>query len=81
MPGPCRIAQSKRSLKSVDALHARMSAAGLQDGAPTVTHCEAGRRATLAALGAVVAGQRDVHIFYPSFSDWAADGTGPVVKP
>ena len=72
---------SDGTLKSVEELQARMSAAGLEDGAPIVTHCDAGGRAAFAALAAVVAGQRDVHAYYLSFSDWAADATCPIEKP
>lgn len=68
------------TLKSGLELRARMSAAGLEDGAPVVTHCDAGGRAALAALAAVVAGRRDVQAYYLSFSDWAADVNCPVAK-
>ena len=44
------------------------------------SHCDAGGRAALAALAAVVAGRRDVQAYYLSFSDWAADGSCPVAK-
>ncbi len=69
------------TVKSGHELRARMSAAGLEEGAPVVTHCDAGGRAALAALAAVVAGQRDVKAYYLSFSDWAADGSCPIAKP
>jgi thiosulfate/3-mercaptopyruvate sulfurtransferase len=69
------------TLKSQEELKTSMSAAGLDDDAPSVTHCDAGGRAALAALAAVVAGQRDVHAYYRSFSDCTADGACPVVKP
>lgn len=70
---------SNGTLKSGVELRVRMSAAGLEDQTPIVTHCDAGGRAALAALAAVVAGQRDVRAYYLSFSDWAADGACPIV--
>lgn len=69
------------TLRQGDELRQRLEAAGVDDAAPLVTHCDAGGRAALAALAAVVAGQREVYAYYLSFSDWAADGTCPVVKP
>lgn len=69
------------TLKRAPALRAHMTAAGLDEDRPVVTHCDAGGRAALAALAAAVAGQREVHAYYLSFSDWAADGTCPVIKP
>jgi thiosulfate/3-mercaptopyruvate sulfurtransferase len=69
------------TLKSAPELRERLTAAGLDDDRPVVTHCDAGGRAALAALAAAVAGHREVHAYYLSFSDWAADGTCPVVKP
>jgi thiosulfate/3-mercaptopyruvate sulfurtransferase len=72
---------SDGTLRSKEELQARMSVAGLEDGAPIVTHCDAGGRAALAAIAAVVAGQSGVHAYYLSFSDWASDGACPIVKP
>jgi thiosulfate/3-mercaptopyruvate sulfurtransferase len=68
------------TLKSAQTLRARLADAGVASDAPIVTHCDAGGRAALAALAAVVAGQRDVSTYYLSFSDWAADGSCPVVQ-
>lgn len=67
------------TLKSADALKAQLADAGLSAGKPLVTHCDAGGRAALAALAAVHAGLPEVSAYYLSFSDWAADGTCPVV--
>ena len=68
------------TLKSVQTLRARLPDAGVASDAPIVTHCDARGRAALAALAAVVAGQRDVSTYYLSFSDWAADDSCPVVQ-
>lgn len=38
-------------------------------------------RAALAALVAVVAGRHNVHVYYLSFADWAADESCPVRQP
>lgn len=73
--------QSDGTLKRSDELRARLQHAGVDGDAPVVTHCDAGGRAALSALAAVVAGQRDVYAYYLSFSDWAADGSCPIVKP
>lgn len=72
--------QADGTLKSGDELRARLQQAGVDSTAPVVTHCDAGGRAALSALAAVVAGQRDVSAYYLSFSDWAADGSCPIVK-
>lgn len=69
------------TLGSGPTLRARLTGAGVTADLPVVTHCDAGGRAALAALAAVVAGQRDVSAYYLSFSDWAADASLPVVKP
>lgn len=69
------------TLKSSSELLSQMSAAGLDPEVPVVTHCDAGGRAALAALAGVVAGQRDVHAYYLSFSDWVADASCPITKP
>ncbi|WP_280152036.1 rhodanese-like domain-containing protein [Piscinibacter sp. XHJ-5] len=69
------------TLKSAEKLRERLSSAGVSADRPVVTHCDAGGRAALAALAAVVAGHRDVRAYYLGFSDWAADGACPVVKP
>jgi thiosulfate/3-mercaptopyruvate sulfurtransferase len=66
------------TLQGRDALQERLSSAGIDKDRPVVTHCDAGGRAALAALAAVVAGQRDVWAYYLSYSDWAADGACPV---
>ncbi len=52
--------------------------AGIEDGSQLVTLCDAGGRAALAAAAAVRAGFTDVHVYYPSFSDWAHDQSCPV---
>jgi len=73
--------QADGTLKSAPELRSQISAAGLDPEAPVVTHCDAGGRAALAALAAVVAGQTEVHAYYLSFSDWAADASCPITKP
>lgn len=45
---------------------------------PIVSHCNGGGRAALAALAAVVAGHENVHVYYLSFADWAADEACPI---
>lgn len=45
---------------------------------PIVSHCNGGGRAALAALAAVVAGRENVHVYYLSFADWAADEACPI---
>lgn len=72
---------SDGTLKRSDDLRARLQQAGVDSDAPVVTHCDAGGRTALSALAAVVAGQPDVYAYYLSFSDWAADGSRPIVKP
>lgn len=47
---------------------------------PIVSHCNGGGRAALAALAAVVAGRENVHVYYLSFADWAADEACPIAK-
>lgn len=69
------------TLRPAEELRAQLTDAGIAGDAPVVTHCDAGGRAALAALAAVAAGQREVSAYYLSFSDWAADGSCPVVKP
>lgn len=71
---------SDGTLKPSDDLRALLQQAGVESNAPVVTHCDAGGRAALSALAAVVAGQRDVYAYYLSFSDWAADSNCPIVK-
>ena len=61
---------------------ARLLASGGIDGTrPIVSHCNGGGRAALAALAAVVVGLDDVHVYYLSFADWAADESCPVRMP
>lgn len=52
--------------------------AGIDGCKPIVSHCNGGGRAALAALAAVVAGKADVHVYYLSFADWAADESCPI---
>jgi thiosulfate/3-mercaptopyruvate sulfurtransferase len=47
---------------------------------PIVSHCNGGGRAALAALAAVVAGRENVHVYYLSFADWAADDACPITQ-
>lgn len=72
---------SRRRLKSPEALAALFAAAGIRKGEPLVTHCQAGGRAALAALAAERAGYGPVSTYYLSFGDWSADSTCPVVAP
>lgn len=58
-----------------------LDAGGIDGTRPIVSHCNGGGRAALAALAAVVAGLDDVHVYYLSFADWAADESCPVRKP
>lgn len=67
-------------LKPVEELRALFAAAGLKQGEPIVTHCQGGGRAALAAAAAVQAGFGDVHAYYLSFGDWAADESCPIVR-
>lgn len=46
---------------------------------PIVSHCNGGGRAALAALAAVVAERENVHVYYLSFADWAADEACPII--
>lgn len=66
-------------VRSADALAQLLADAGVDQGAALVTLCDAGGRAALAAAAALRAGYTDVHIYYPSFSDWARDQSCPVV--
>lgn len=50
-----------------------LDAARIDGSKPIVSHCNGGGRAALAALAAVTAGRDDVHVYYLSFADWAAD--------
>lgn len=72
--------QPDGTMKSALELRSQLSTAGLDADTPVVTHCDAGGRAALAALAALVAGQRDVHAYYLSFSDWAADESCPIAR-
>jgi thiosulfate/3-mercaptopyruvate sulfurtransferase len=67
-------------LKPVAELRALLAAAGFIPGQRIVTHCQGGGRATLAAAAAVQAGFGDVHAYYLSFGDWAADENCPIVR-
>jgi thiosulfate/3-mercaptopyruvate sulfurtransferase len=62
-----------RHLRPAAELAQMMADAGIRGGVPVVTHCQSGRRAALAALAALAAGQEDVRVYYLSFGDWAAD--------
>lgn len=52
-----------------------LDAAQIDRSRPIVSHCNGGDRAALAALAAVMAGRDEVHVYYLSFADWAADET------
>ncbi|MFB2531933.1 sulfurtransferase [Paracoccus sp. p3-h83] len=58
-----------------------LDAEGIDGSKPIVSHCNGGGRAALAALAAVVAGRDNVHVYYLSFADWAADESCPVRRP
>lgn len=58
-----------------------LDAAGIDGSRPIVSHCNGGGRAALAALAAVVAGRKNVRVYYLSFADWAADESCPIVGP
>lgn len=66
-------------LKDPQDLSALISGAGLDGSRAIVSHCHGGGRAALAALAAVIAGASDVHVYYLSFADWAADESCPLV--
>lgn len=68
-------------LRPASELAAMLDAAGIDGRKPIVSHCNGGGRAALAALAAVVAGQRDVHVYYLSFADWASDDSCPIHPP
>ncbi|CUX72084.1 MULTISPECIES: sulfurtransferase [Agrobacterium] len=59
-----------RHLRDAHEIESMLDAAGLSHDLPIVSHCNGGGRA---ALAAVVAGREDVHAYYLSFADWAAD--------
>ncbi|HSD38519.1 MAG TPA: rhodanese-like domain-containing protein [Rhodocyclaceae bacterium] len=67
-------------LKPVETLRKLLADAGLQAGQTIVTHCQGGGRAALAAAAAVHAGFGNVHAYYLSFGDWAADENCPIVR-
>lgn len=58
-----------------------LDAEGIDGSKPVVSHCNGGGRAALAALAAVVSGRDNVHVYYLSFADWAADESCPVRRP
>ncbi|WBT38788.1 MULTISPECIES: sulfurtransferase [Hyphomicrobium] len=66
-------------LKPAGHLRGLLADAGFQSGDHIVTHCDGGGRAALAAVAAVRAGCDDVRVYYLSFSDWAKDGSCPIV--
>lgn len=69
------------SLRPASEIAGMLAAAGIDPPKPVVTHCNAGGRAALAALAAVVAGHSDVSVYYLSFADWAADDACPIRRP
>ena len=66
-------------LRPVAEIAVMLDAAGIDGSRPIVSHCNGGGRAALAALAAVVAGRDDVHVYYLSFADWAADESCSIV--
>jgi 3-mercaptopyruvate sulfurtransferase SseA len=60
-------------LKPAAEIARQLEAARIDGSRPIVSHCKGGGRAALAALAAVVAGRDDVHVYFLSFADWAAD--------
>lgn len=66
-------------LRPVAELAGVLDAAGLDGSRPIVSHCNGGGRAALAALAAVLVGRNDVHVYYLSFADWAADESCSIV--
>ena len=66
-------------LRPVAELVGMLDAAGLDGSRPIVSHCNGGGRAALAA--AVLAGRDDVHVYYLSFADWAADESCSIILP
>lgn len=70
-----------RHLRDAHEIESILDAAGLNRDLPIVSHCNGGGRAALAALAAVVAGREDVHVYYLSFADWAADESCVISKP
>jgi len=85
LPGAALLAHGdlldEAGLKSEAEITELLGKAGLTDGKPIVTHCNGGGRAALAALAAVMAGRRDVRVYYLSFADWAADESCPIHLP
>ena len=85
LPGAALLAHSdlldEAGLKSEVKITELLDKAGITDGKPIVTHCNGGGRAALAALAAVMAGRRDVRVYYLSFADWAADESCPIRLP
>lgn len=66
-------------LRSVSDITQLLDGARIDGSKPIVSHCNGGGRAALAALAAVVAGREDVHVYYLSFADWAADESCSIV--
>lgn len=81
---PTKAKTSDPRLKKTAFLRSAAELAQLLDNAqidgskPIVSHCNGGGRAALAALAAVVAGRENVHVYYLSFADWAADEACPI---
>lgn len=85
LPGAAHVAHDAlldgSRLRPAAELARLLDAGGINGTRPVVSHCNGGGRAALAALAAVVAGLDDVHVYYLSFADWAADESCPVRKP
>jgi thiosulfate/3-mercaptopyruvate sulfurtransferase len=67
-------------LKPIDTVRRLLSDAGFKSGETIVAHCQGGGRAALAAAAAVQAGFSNVHLYYLSFGDWAADENCPIIR-
>jgi thiosulfate/3-mercaptopyruvate sulfurtransferase len=67
-------------LRPASDLARHLAAAQIDGSKPIVSHCNGGGRAALAAIAAVMAGRDDVHVYYLSFADWAADETCSIAK-
>ena len=78
LPGAALLAHSdlldESGLKTEAENTTLMDKHGIADGNPIVTHCNGGARAAMAALAALMAGRRDVRVYYLSFADWRPVG-------
>lgn len=85
LPGAAHVAHDDlldgTHLRTASEIAQLLDAAGIDGSKPIVSHCNGGGRAALAALAAVVAGRDNVHVYYLSFADWAADQSCPVRQP